>query len=207
MCKTLFSMLLGLAAAVSAAEPLSRRLAVIADNSIAAAEKEVDHNAGAKSVLRMKGIQHILVFKFDLAPIRGWRVQRTRLYLHAVREHRLRTIGLSTIASDWQEGAGADKPTDGGSCFTHAVYRSQRWAGEQSDFTDVTFGAGHTLYAFVDLKALPDGWLEIDVPPKLVAAMLSGASYGLAVSDEKGQTMWNNDIHSREQRQFAPYLI
>ncbi|MBM4085669.1 MAG: fibronectin type III domain-containing protein, partial [Planctomycetes bacterium] len=182
-------------------------MAVIADNSIAAAGKEVDHNAGAKSVLRMKGIQHILALKFDLAPIRGWRVQRARLYLHAVREHRLRTIGLSTIASDWQEGMGADKPTDGGSCFTHAVYPSQRWAGEQSDFTDVTFGAGHTLYAFVDLNPQPDGWLEIDVPPKVVAAMLSGASYGLAVSDEKGQTMWNNDVHSREQRPFAPYLV
>jgi len=57
------------------------------------------------------------------------------------------------------------------------------------------------------VKPLPEGWLEIEVPTRLVAAMLCGASFGLAVSDEKGQTMWNNDIHSREQAQFAPYLV
>jgi hypothetical protein len=174
------------------------RLPVIADNSIAASRREIHLNAGAKSVLRIKGIEHILIFKFDLSPIRGWRISRARLYLHAVRDHRLRTIGLSTIASDWEEG---------GSCFTHAVYPHRRWAGEGSDFTDVIFGAGNTLYAFVDLKELEDGWLEIKVPSKLISAMLCGASYGLAVSDEKGQTMWNNDVHSREQTLFAPYLV
>ncbi|MCD6506595.1 DUF4091 domain-containing protein [Candidatus Poribacteria bacterium] len=182
------------------------RLKVIADNSIAAAGDEIHHNAGAKSVLRIKGIEHILIFKFDLSPIKGWKVHRAYLYLHAAHEHRLRTIGLSTIASNWQEGNGVDRAVDGGSCFTHAIYPYKRWAGEGSDLTDVTFGAGNTLYAFVDLKEIGGGWLEIDVPAKLISAMLCGASYGLAVSDEKGQTMWNNDIHSRETP-FAPYLV
>jgi len=184
-----------------------QRLPVVADNSIATAPNEVNHNAGAKSVLRIKGIQHILTMKFDLSTVRGWRIHRARLYLHSVREHRLRTIGLSTIASDWNEGKGVDATTKGGSCFTYAVYPNQHWAGEQSDFTDVSFGVGNTLYAFVDLQQLPDGWLEIDVPPKLVSAMKCKASFGLAVSDEKGQTRWNNDVHSREKSQFAPYFV
>ncbi len=192
---------------VCVASPATERLAVIADNSIAASDREVHYNAGAKSVVRIKGIQHILIFKFDLDPIRGWRVHRARLYLHAVREHRLRTIGLSTISSDWQEGAGTDKAAEGGSSFSHAVYPHRRWAGEQSDFTDVSFGAGYTRYAFVEVRSQPDDWLEIEVSSHLVAAMLSGASYGLAVSDETGQTRWNNDVHSREDHEFAPYLV
>ena len=183
------------------------RLKVIADNSIATSRGEIHHNAGAKSVLRIKGIEHILIFKFDLSPIKGWRVDKARLYLHAVHEHRLRTIGLSTIASDWQEGNGVDRAVEGGSCFTHAIYPYRRWAGDGSDLTDVTFGAGNTLYAFMDLKEIGDNWLQIDVPTRLISAMLCGVSYGLAVSDEKGQTRWNNDVHSREQARFAPYLI
>jgi len=35
---------------------------------------------------------------------------------------RASTAGLSTVAQDWSEGTGTDAPTEGGSCFTHAIY-------------------------------------------------------------------------------------
>ena len=37
--------------------------------------------------------------------------------------------------------------------------------------------------------------------------MLANVSFGMAVSDEKGQTAANNDVFSREQNGSEPYLV
>ena len=50
-------------------------------------------------------------------------------------------------------------------------------------------------------------WLEIPIDPALVQACIDGRSFGLVMSDEKGQTRENHDVYTREQRAFAPKLI
>lgn len=186
----------------------SLMLDVIADTSIAAHESEVEHNLGGSSRIRIKGIQHFMLVKFDLEPVRAMKIERAVLRVRPASEQLwLRTVGLSTISSDWQEGTGTGQPVEGACCFAYAAFPNQLWAGPQSDFTDVTFGMGNTLVHYTDIRAGDDGWLEIDVPPELVQAMVCGDSYGLVLSDEKGQTMANNDVFSREQTTSRPYMV
>ncbi len=61
--------------------------------------------------------------------------------------------------------------------------------------------------AYAVPKDMPEGWLEIEVDPRLLESVAAGESYGLCISDEKGQTAFNNDVHSREQTALAPYLL
>jgi len=184
------------------------RLAVTADTSLQAHEAEVDLNSGGNSAIRIKGWQHFLLLKLDLRPVEGWKADRARLYLHLARpEHALWRVGLSTITSDWREGTGRSEAVAGGCTFLRASAPDLWWAGPGSDFTGVSLGSGGSIVRYAVPREVGDGWLEIDVDPVLLAAMLAGASYGLCVSDEKGQTMVNNDVHSREQSAFQPYLL
>lgn len=184
------------------------RLAVTADTSLQAHEAEVNLNSGASSVIRIKGWQHFLLLEFDLRSVEGSRAGRARLYLHLARpEHALWRVGLSTITSQWREGTGRSEAVDGGCTFLRASAPDLWWAGPGSDFTDVSLGSGGSVVRYAVPREVGDGWLEIDVDPVLVAAMLAGASHGLCVSDEKGQTMFNNDVYSREQSGYQPYLL
>jgi hypothetical protein len=184
------------------------RIEVTADTSIAAHESEVDLNLGASSRIRIKGIQHFMLMKFDLGALDGMRVDSALLRLRPASDQLwLRTVGLSTVGTDWVEGTGTGEPQAGGVCFHYAAYPDALWAGPQSDFTDVTFGVGNSLAHYTDLRVAEDGWLEVDVPPAFIQAMLCSVSYGLVLSDEKGQTAANNDVYSREQSASRPYLM
>ncbi|MGQ9732387.1 MAG: hypothetical protein ACUVX8_14095 [Candidatus Zipacnadales bacterium] len=184
------------------------RLEVIADTSIAAHEKEINQNLGGASRIRIKGIQHFMLMKFDLAPVQGKRIEKAVLYVRlASEENWLRTVGLSSISAPWEEGASRGEPEVGACCFQWAAYPDVPWAGPQSDFTDVTFGVGNSLVHYTDIREAEEGWLEVDVPPALIQAMICGDSYGLVLSDEKGQTMANNDVYSHEQSASRPYLM
>ena len=183
------------------------RLEVTADTSIAAYESETTLNLGGSSHIRIKGIQHFMLMKLDLAPVAGRTVSRALLHVRSASQKLwLKTVGLSTISADWEEGDGAGQPVPGAVCFAFAAFPDKLWAGPQSDFTDVTFGIGNTLVAYTDIREVGDGWLEVDIPPELVQALICGDSYGLVLSDEKGQTMANNDVYSREQSASQPYL-
>ncbi|MBC7288064.1 MAG: hypothetical protein H5T86_08505 [Armatimonadetes bacterium] len=185
------------------------RLSVIADTSLQAHETEREFNSGASSVIRIKAWQHFMLLKCDLSPIRGWRIDSARLYLHLARpDHCLWRVGLSTITSDWREGTGTGSQQAVNGCsFYRAIAPDVVWAWPDSDFIDVAFGLGGSFMEYTQPREVGGGWLEVEVEPRLVAAMLHGGSYGLCISDEKGQTLFNNDVHSREQAQFQPYMI
>ncbi|MBM3498545.1 MAG: DUF4091 domain-containing protein [Armatimonadetes bacterium] len=184
------------------------RLEVTGDTSIAAHESEVEFNLGGSSRIRIKGIQHFMLMKFDLGPVTGRRVERATLRLRPASEELwLRTVGVSTVSSPWEEGTSGGAAELGACCFAYAAYPDRRWAGPQSDFTDVAFGVGNTLVQYTDIRMAEDGWIEVDVAPELVQAMICGDSYGLVLSDEKGQTAANNDVYSREQSASRPYLM
>ncbi len=198
---------LALLCALSAsADPL--RLPVTADTSICIHENERALNDGGKSRLRVKGNEHILLFDVDVAPLRGKTVEEARLWVRAAGEVRLKTMGISSVGTSWSEGAGTDtEARKGESCFLAAARGEREWAGPGSDFLGAVFGAGGSLWDAVEVRAEKDGWLSIPVAPRVLHAMAEGNSFGFAVSDEKGQTRWNNDLMSREQNSSAPYVL
>jgi hypothetical protein len=183
------------------------RVPVIADTSLQAHPDEANCNSGASPNIRVKGNEHYLLLKFDLAAIRGWEVAKATLYLHDSHPNKLRTLGLSTVAANWQEGTGGGGPAQGGCTFTRANWPAGLWAGPGSDFLDAALTGGNAVVYYADIQPLADGWFSVDVDPLLVHLMLTGGSHGLCLSDEKGQTGANNDVHSREQGGFAPYLM
>lgn len=179
------------------------RLPCIADTSICLHEAERDLNQGGKSHLRLKGIQHFLLLDFDWEPLAGRGVRRARLVLTPSGPVSLKTLGLSTVASRWAEGSGIDAPARPGECSARSPAVPATWAGAGTDVLDATFTAGGAIAFYRDVTTLPDGQLAVDVPPAVVHACVCGESFGLAVSDEKGQTMANSDVRSREDRAGA----
>lgn len=184
----------------------SAKLRCIADTAVSSYPAERGFNYGQSSHLRLKGIEMLALARFDLTPVRGWKVQDARLFLHASGEHRLKTLGLSTVAVEWTEGDASGKAGTGAS-FEWADTGKRRWGGRQSDVTDAIFTRQGTRAFYTDVQPREGGWLEARVPAELVRAMAEGVSYGLAITDEKGQTYWNNNVHSREQSGFEPYLL
>jgi Family of unknown function (DUF6067) len=197
----------GLALIAVAAMADTVKLPVVADTNISSHPSERDFNYGASSHIRLKGVEMLMLVKFDTVPVRGWAVEKASLFMHAAKPHQLKTIGVSTVATDWVEGTGRGSRAGSGATFTWADFGRRRWGGEQSDFTDAALTAAGTEVHYSDLREHDDGWFEVEVPPRLVHALINGDSYGLALADEKGQTRANNDLHSREQSGFAPYLL
>jgi hypothetical protein len=68
------------------------------------------------------------------------------------------------------------------------------WAFPGSNVLDVTFGLGHTTWKFADCT-LPDnnGWQQVAVDPKVVAARIAEISHGFAVNDEVGSEWEDKD--------------
>jgi hypothetical protein len=177
-----------------------------ADTNVSSYATEQGLNYGKSSRIRLKGIEMIGLFQFDSKPIEGWTIHKATLYLrYAGSDRKLRTLGISTISAPWSEGTGSAEAKPGETCFLGNG--PERWAGPQTDFTDVSFTAGNTIAAYADITSHTDDWISVPVEPRLVQAMVAGATYGIAVSDEKGQTRANNDIYSREQNGSEPYLV
>lgn len=180
---------------------------VVADTNLSAYPTERPFNYGASAQLRIKGIEMFALYQFDLAALRGQRVTSAR-FVFTPKAHKLKTLGFSTIAADWTEGTRSAAP--GGTCWLSRGLpdgSTAPWAQPGGDFTDVAWTQGGTCMSYGDVRERGEGWLEAPVAPELVAALLAGNSCGLCVSDEKGQTRFNNDLFSREQRARAPYLL
>ena len=183
------------------------KLKCAADTNVSSYPGEQQLNYGGSNRLRLKGIQMFALMKFDGASLKGWQVSSAKLHFrYAGADRKLKTIGFSTVSVDWIEGTGNGNDIPDQTCFAHPSGTGATWAGSHTDLTDVTFTAGSTIADYRDVTEDADGWLSVDVPADIVRAMVTGASYGMAITDEKGQTAANNDIYSREQNASAPYL-
>jgi hypothetical protein len=184
------------------------RLACIADATISSYPGETELNYGASSRLRLKGVQMLALMQFDLQPVAGWKVESATLHVrYGGSDRKLRTIGVSTVSAPWSEGTGAGEKKRGEVSFAWRETEKTTWAGPQTDFTDVSFSAGQTLTCYADIVLGADDWFTVSIDPRIVQAMIAATSFGLAVSDEKGQTTANNAVFSREQSNSKPYLV
>ena len=146
---------------------------------------------GSEPQLVIRGRAAFAALAFDLAPARGMTLSRATLRVHRQPDPvPLHTVGLSTISGSapWSEtGAG----------WTVAEEK-RPWSYPGSDIIDAGFGQGGSLYAYPRARDAGEGWYEIDVPPALVHALLSGDQFGLLLTDEKGQAQTRHVLSSRE---------
>ncbi len=179
------------------------RMPAVADNSICLHPSEVDYNHGGKSVLRLKGNQHILLIRFQ-KPARapGNAVIRSAsLHLHAASGLKLRQVGFSLLNGQWNEGTSSGPAKPGESTYHARAHGTPGWTGPGSTFLDAL---GQFHYAVVNTEA--DGWISIELPPAILREIGRRRQFSLAITDEQGQTMANNDFHSRHQNGREPYI-
>lgn len=186
------------------AQAVELRLPVTADTGLSSHPSETEFNWGARPVVRIKGIEMMMLARFDLAPLAGHRVLSARFYLKPV-QHRFRTLGFSTVAAEWDEGAGTGEAQPTMSRF--AANGTAPWGRPGGDFTDVAWTESGTIVSDGEVRDEGDGWLSAPVAPALIEQMACGMSDGLVITDETGQTRSNNDVYTREQNGAEPYLL
>lgn len=155
---------------------------------------------GSDASLVIGGRQAFALLAFDVSPAKGMTISRAVLRIHRQpAAEPLHTVGLSTVS-----GSGAW--SEAGAGFMFAREDRAPWSYPNSDITDVTFGLGGSLYAYVGVRDAGDGWYEADLSPAMAHALISGDQYGLMLDDEKGQTHTRHVLSSREGS-HPPVLI
>jgi len=205
------------------------KLTVTRDVWVSAFPEELDTSMGKTPQLKLKGNQELALLDFDTSQLRGKKIVSAELWLHNVadavesekqrlgvdpaRPDCLRKIGVSTVGNEWVEGAqerSYQKDDEGhGATYREASYQRRAWAYPGSQLWAVIFGNGNSLHCHGEREYQGDGWWKVAVDPRLVTAMMSGLSYGLAVEEEtspSSEVMFNNYVHSRESGEYAPYL-
>ncbi len=154
-----------------------------------------------------------LLLNFDTGPIKGWTIRKAWLHLYVARGD-LFGIGLTEVLAPWTEPRTVNFTTQSGGpswLFARTPKDPARpaaadwWAWLGSDLSGVSWAHPSARYQFVgpaqierarvgapsDRPAPPGRdrfiHLKLAVEPDLVAALAAGTSYGLALTDDKGQ--------------------
>ncbi len=197
------------------------RLPVVRDTWFSAVGDEGDCNTGGSSRLKVKSIQEMSLVDIDPGPLRGHVVRGAVLHLRLAGSEILRRITVSTFSSEWVEGtAERYQPQAGSSTFNHQKHPDVPWAQPGSNLTAVILGQGGSLWHSADATPPdPQGWQQVEIDPRVVAARVAGVSYGFFVFDDTGSEWTRNGeqftlrlfpnrfLHSRQSRpDSAPYL-
>lgn len=206
------------------------KLVATRDVWVSAYPEELDTSMGRTAQLKLKGNEELALLDFDTTPLRGKMIVSAELWMHNVpeaverekqrlgvapaRADCLRKLGISTVGTDWVEGLqerSYQRDDAGhGATYREASYQRRAWAYPGSQLWAVIFGNGNSLHCHGERFSQPDGWWKVPVDARLVTALATGLSHGLAVADEtspSGGVSFNNYVHSRESGRFAPYLI
>jgi hypothetical protein len=147
--------------------------------------------------------------------LKGRKVTEARLYVKPAGGHKFGLNGgsdimwltVSTVSHDWVEGKSARyaRDTTGhGATFNESSYQKANWGWEGAKAWDVTLGNGNTLRFDGELHPV-EGWLRVRIDPRLVQALVAGASHGLLLMDGSTSVGVNNRIFTRESGS-GPYL-
>ncbi len=158
-------------------------------------------NFGAAERLAIRGREYFALLQFDCSAARGLAIRRAVLrFYRDPNPIPLHTLGVSTLSGNgpWAEGNQDGAPAEAGASNYHFARRDQQpWAYPGSDLSDVTFGLGGSLYAYVRPREAGGGWFEAELPVEIAAALTTGDQFGLMLTDEKGQTRTRHSIASR----------
>jgi hypothetical protein len=157
-----------------------------------------------------------ILLRFDTTRIQGWTVKEASLHL-ALAKDDLYGVGACTVLSDWQEGRLDGQWEPGAPSWN---YRAGPQAGQRADERHLWAWPGSAFYSVAWLHpalryshAGPDRitrytdaqgvrWLKVPVEPALVHALAIGASYGLVLTDDKGQVAEANMLEKNPK----PYV-
>ena len=178
-------------------------------------------NLGKADILPFHGIHYtggpnecgsLMLLNFDMTLLKSKIPGKATLYLRGENDiSDLSVVSVSTVSSPWVEGDGlGGSPRDNGAgASSHwASYKKHRWieSDPQSELIDVSFGFGNTLWEAVSVRHEQNGWIAIDIPQKIINALNVGASYGIALSEDKGQLNYVYKLFSRESSGNEPYM-
>jgi len=220
----------GLGSCANAGDPSQVKLVVTRDVWVSAYPDEIDTSMGKTPRLKLKVNDEVALLDFDVSGLKGKRILAAELWMHntpesvaaekerlgvpAERPDCLRKIGISTVATPWEEGAQAQDyqtdPEGHGATYNQASYGRREWAYPGSKLYSVIMGNGNSIHCHGEREYRGDGWWRIAVEPRLVSALVAGLSHGLVVEEETsnaGSLGSNNFVHSRESGQYAPYLV
>ena len=218
-CRLVFFLSLLCAAQLPAGEIT---LPVTADTSISCYPNEQEVSMGDSPRIKMKGIENILLLNADMTLLKNLRITKAVLHLKGTDSNMMvRKVGFSTVACDWKEGqSGGDaagKP--GSACYkTPDLGSGGAWAAPGSCFLDVIWGRSGTIWTQSYVTHDDSQWYTMEFDGRLLEACAAGLSFGLAVSDDNGQTMSihkdlmkggnfsNNYFFAREQSNAKPYF-
>ena len=186
---------------------------------ISAMGKEVDYNMGAAPSIKLKVCQEFGLADFDVAALKGQKIVEAHVYVRPAGGHKfglnggtdLKWLTLSTVSQDWVEGKSGSYAADSqgnGATFNESSYQRRNWGFEGAKAWDAILGNGNTLRFDGPLEpcgAPRAGWLRAKIDPRLVQALLAGASHGLLLMDGSTTVGVNCTIKSRESGQ-GPFL-
>ena len=194
---------------------------IIADTVLCGHSSENNMNCGGRGILRVKGYQGVVVYRFDMSALEGQEAEGATLSLYCVTisgdaQGESFSEGISTIAHDWVEGVGDYTVSDDSATFL--------WPG--GDFGD-TWGKddndNQARYGPVDVLDVINGyggsivntepfwdfavteWTDIELDAELVQGLIDGEQYGIVIW--RNTTGVNLDLAAREQELFMPKLI
>jgi hypothetical protein len=186
---------------------------IIADTMMSGHSSEHTTNCGGRTSLRVKGYQGIVVFRFDMSPVEGHRVEGGVMtaYCKSISgdaQGESFSEGISNIAYDWIEGTG-DYTTDDNSATYDWPGKDidKSWGDDDNDglgrngvvinVEDVINGFGGSIVNSVGIWDFVVGeWTEITLDAELVQGLADGDQYGIVVwRDTVGV---NLDLASRE---------
>ncbi len=197
------------------------RLDVTRDAWISEVGREADGNNGGAPRLKLKSIQEMSLLDIDTKPLAGLTIRSAVLHLKKAGDESLKRVTLSTVAAEWDEGTGTGYAIQpGGATFRRRRHPNLPWSVAGGDICQVVLGSGGTIWRMADASPPDqDGWQQIPVDPRVIAARLAGISHGFLAFDDTGSEWTRNGekftfrlfpnrfVFSREQnRASAPVL-
>ncbi|MGH7142677.1 MAG: hypothetical protein ACREJ2_00920 [Planctomycetota bacterium] len=171
-------------------------------------ENERNTSAGKCDRFKIKNIQEMAAVRFVVTKARGREILSAKLFLRRAGKDMLRYIRVSTVNQEWVEGNSTQGygPADGATYNLADATTKKAWSFPGSQFCDVIMGNGQTLCCTYERKELPNGWISVEVDPKIIYALVNGDTDGLAVMDGGTIENFNNFVYSSHSNGNAPYL-
>jgi lysophospholipase L1-like esterase len=190
---------------------------VTRDAWVSAHPKETDFNMGAASTIKLKVVQEFGLLDFDVAALKGKTIKRAWLFVKPVGGHKwglnggtdLRLISASTIGKQWVEGKSTRyaKDTAGRGCtFNESSFQTADWGWPGANVTDVVLGNGNSLRGEGELMLDGDRH-RMPLDPRLVRAMVAGATHGVFLMDGSTDVFMNCRIGTREANMGAYLMV
>ena len=210
---TILTLMALLATSVAAAETV--RCQASRDVWLSAMGKEADCNMGAARSIKLKVWQEFGLVDFDVSALKGKNITEAYLCVKPAGGQKfglnggsdLKWLTVSTVGQDWVEGKSSRyaPDTEGhGATFNESSYQKANWGWDGAKAWDVILGNGNTLRCDRPMDPA-EGWLRASIDPRMVQALLAGASHGLLLMDGSTSVGVNCTIASRESGS-GPYL-